>query len=183
MVHQRLLHSIQLQMEILFHGTFYLPGWLAQLLDKKNVFHKIEYFRSIFKLIIWKVISKFFKTWAHKLKTVNEDKMFSKHERHILFHVIWNSIYIHLLFFSFFSDFLHDKVTIITSEIVKYNRTFQLLSIDSQCQITILMCWSSIISSSMTMMPYTGVCFGVCFVTNMAFSCFLEVHPSWVMIC
>ena len=71
------------------------------------------------------------KTVTHELETVKKCKMIAKHESHILFHIIWNCIYIHLTFFTFFvfifiifnngSNLLHYKMTVITSQIMEYN--------------------------------------------------------------
>ena len=46
--------------------------------------------------------------------------MCAKHEG-LLFHIIWNTVYLQIMLFSYEANLLHNKMRIITSEIMKYD--------------------------------------------------------------
>lgn len=129
----------------------------------------------IFKYILWKIISKFFKTGSRELKTINENQMLSQNESHIFFHVVWNAIYLRILFFSNTSNLVHDKMGIISSQIVKDDRDLEFFWVNTQFQITILVGRSFIFSSDMAMVPQKDIFIAVLLATNMAFSCLFKI--------
>ena len=84
------------------------------------------------EIFIKKIRSDLFKTRAHKLKTVDEDQIPSKHKTHVLFHFVWNDVNWNLFSFTFFvyscmlvcdgSNVFHDEVAVVSSQVVKDNR-------------------------------------------------------------
>ena len=101
----------------------------------------------------------------------------------IIIIIIINGIYIHLLLLDNTSDLLHNKIAVISSQIVKDNRNLELFRIDPHLQITILMSRSSITTCDMTVIPDSDIFIGICLVTNMALISLLKMLENGLKIC
>lgn len=61
----------------------------------------------------------------------------TKHKSYVFLHVIWDVINVQLILFAYFADLLHDKMWIITTEIKKYNRQFEIFGVHTQWSRTL----------------------------------------------
>ena len=66
-------------------------------------------------------------------------------------------------------------MAVISSQIVKDNRSLELFRIDPHLQITVLMSRSSITTCDMTVIPDSDIFIGICLVTNKALISLLKM--------
>lgn len=65
-------------------------------------------------------------TRTYELKTIKKNKVFAKHESHIFFHIVGDTIDLHIMLFTDRPNLLHDKLAIIATEIMKDDKDFKL---------------------------------------------------------
>ena len=88
--------------------------------------------------------------------------MSAQHKGHVFSHVIGNTVYIPIIFFSYEANLLRNKMEIIPTEIMKDHRKFKIFGTNPQPQITVLMGRSSLFTSNVAMISNSNFILRIC---------------------